>query len=69
MSKKVVQRDFIVEKILDKKYIRNKLRYLIKWEGFTEMDNTWELIKNLNNLMLMIRDFEQDFREKEASTL
>jgi hypothetical protein len=37
-----------VEKILDYKYIRGTLHYLIKWEGYPDSENTWEPVKNLN---------------------
>jgi hypothetical protein len=37
-----------VEKILDYKYIRGTLYYLIKWEGYPDSENIWELVKNLN---------------------
>jgi hypothetical protein len=40
--------EYEVEEILDQKYIRGKLHYLIKWEGYPHSENTWEPIKNLN---------------------
>jgi len=33
---------FEVEKVIDKKRINRVLHYLIKWEGYSEEDNTWE---------------------------
>ena len=32
-----------VDEILDKKKIKNKWHYLIKWQGFDDADATWEL--------------------------
>jgi hypothetical protein len=40
--------EYEVEEILDQKYIRGKLHYLIKWEGYPHSENTWEPITNLN---------------------
>jgi hypothetical protein len=31
-----------VDKILDKKKIKNKLHYLVSWKGFDESSNSWE---------------------------
>ena len=33
---------FTVESILDKKIKKNKLYYLVKWEGWDSKHNTWE---------------------------
>jgi hypothetical protein len=44
-----------VEEILDQKYIRGNLYYLIKWEGYPYSENIWEPVKNLNCL----RDLEK----------
>jgi Chromo (CHRromatin Organisation MOdifier) domain len=35
-------REYIVNKILDKKIMKGRAYYLINWEGFSEKDNTWE---------------------------
>jgi hypothetical protein len=47
--------EYEVEEILDQKYIRGWLHYLIKWEGYPYSENTWEPVKNLNCL----RDLEK----------
>lgn len=48
-----------VEKILDKKKISGKVLYLVKWEGYTSDDNTWEPVSNLKHLKSMINDFNK----------
>lgn len=43
------QEEYVVEKILDKRYNRRKKRieYLIKWAGYdSESENTWESAEN-----------------------
>src|SRR5271163_1405061 len=36
------EEEWIVEEILDSKMVNRKLRYLIKWEGFSIEHNSWE---------------------------
>ncbi|XP_070496655.1 chromo domain-containing protein cec-1-like [Chironomus tepperi] len=45
---------YYVEKILDRKVIKDKPYYYIKWEGYTESDNTWEPAENLDKTLIKI---------------
>ena len=47
--------EFIVERLLDKKTIKGKVCYLVKWDGFTNDDNTWEQRKELYKNPLLKR--------------
>ena len=47
--------EFIVEMLLDKKTIKGKVCYLVKWDGFTNDDNTWEPRKELYKNPLLKR--------------
>ena len=38
-----------VEKILQHKDINGEWHYLVKWKRYSESENTWELIINLND--------------------
>eukprot|EP01099_Mayorella_cantabrigiensis_P001840 TRINITY_DN1806_c0_g1_i2.p1 TRINITY_DN1806_c0_g1~~TRINITY_DN1806_c0_g1_i2.p1 ORF type:complete len:236 (+),score=75.14 TRINITY_DN1806_c0_g1_i2:48-755(+) len=40
--------EFIVEKILKKRIKGGKVEYLLKWEGYSEQESTWEREEDLN---------------------
>jgi len=48
-----------VEKVLNKKKIREVEKYLIRWKGFTVEGDTWERKENLKNAEELIKKFEQ----------
>ena len=41
------EEEYLVEKILDSKYRHNRLRYLVKWQGYSDLHNSWEPGENL----------------------
>jgi len=49
-----------VEKILNKKTMREVVKYLIQWKGFTAEGDTWERRENLKNAEELIEEFEQE---------
>jgi len=48
-----------VEKILNKKRIREVVKYLVWWKGFTAEGDTWEREENLKNVEELIKEFER----------
>lgn len=48
-----------IEKVVDKRVKGHKVFYLIKWEGFSEAENTWEPIENLQSCQHLIHSFER----------
>jgi len=43
------EEEYIVEEILDSRLRHNKLEFLVKWEGYTNENNSWELEDNCRN--------------------
>ena len=57
---------YIVEKIVGKKKDKSgKIRYLIKWQGYDEKDNTWERAENVLSKHL-ITEFELEQTAKKS---
>ena len=54
--------DYEVERILEKKGTGKRLRYLVKWIGWPEEDNTWEPVDNLTNAKDLITAFEDTLK-------
>jgi hypothetical protein len=50
--------EYEVKTILDKRTLRNRPQYLVKWLGYPLHDATWEPIENLGNAQETIQKFE-----------
>jgi len=48
---------YVVEKILNSRMFRQKLQYLVKWEGYGIEGNTWEYSENLNHALEKVTEF------------
>jgi Chromo (CHRromatin Organisation MOdifier) domain len=48
---------YVVEEILDLRLHRNKLEFLVKWEGYTDENNSWEPKDNCKNSQAAICNF------------
>ncbi|XP_064544104.1 chromo domain-containing protein rhino-like [Drosophila montana] len=50
-----------VEKILKKRYVNGRAQLLLKWQGYSMEESTWEPIENLTgDCMRMLADFEAE---------
>ena len=56
--------EYEVEAILDSKFMRNKLYYLVDWSGYSLNDRTWEPAENLNNATEIVADFHHRYPDK-----
>jgi len=57
-------KNFIAEKILSKKIEGKTTYYLVKWQGYSPKDATWETKYSVRNNKL-VRDFERLWQEKQ----
>ena len=59
------EKEYEIEEILDRQERRGKIRYLVKWKGYTVEGNTWEELENLKNAMEKVEEFEKGRFEEE----
>jgi len=55
------EEEWEVEKILNKRQIREKDKYLVCWKGFTAESDTWKGRENLKNVKEVIKEFEKEY--------
>jgi len=53
-----------VEKILNKRTVRGKKKFLVRWKGYTVEEDTWENRENLENVKELVEEFEREYREE-----
>lgn len=56
------EREYAVEKFLDKRSINGKVEYLIKWYGYPEKINSWEPKENLR-CEIELKEFEEKLKQ------
>jgi len=56
------EEEWEVERILNKRRVRGKNKYLVHWKGFTAESDTWEGRENLENAKEAIEEFEREYR-------
>ena len=49
--------EFEVEKILNKRVVRGKEKFLVQWKGYTAEGDTWESRENLKNTRELVEEF------------
>jgi len=58
------EEEFEVEKIINKRTIRGKKKFLVRWKGYTVEEDTWESRENLENAKELVEEFEKIYREE-----
>jgi len=58
------EEEFKVEKILNKRMVRGKEKFLVRWKGYTVEEDTWENRENLENAKGLVEEFKREYREE-----
>jgi len=53
-----------VEKILNKRMVREKEKFLVRWKGYMAGENTWKNRENLKNAKELVEEFEKKHGEE-----
>jgi len=56
------EEEWKVERILNKRRVRGKDKYLVRWKGFTMESDTWEGRENLENAKEAVEEFEKEYQ-------
>ena len=58
------EEEYEVEDILDAKYFGKTLKFLVKWKGYQDHDNTWEPETSLTNCSEILNKFKDSYPQK-----
>ena len=58
------EEEFEVEKILNKRMVRGKESFLVRWKGYMAEEDTWENRENLGNVEELVEEFERVYGEE-----
>jgi len=53
-----------VEKILNKRTVKGKEKFLVRWKGYIAEEDIWENEENLENTKELVEEFEREYREE-----
>ena len=53
-----------MEKILNKRRVREKDKFLVWWKGYTAEEDMWENRENLGNAKELVEEFEREYGEE-----
>jgi len=59
------EEEWEVEKIMNKRKVRGREKYLVRWKGCTAEEDTWESRENLKNAMELVEEFERNYSREE----
>ena len=55
------EEEFKVKKILNKRVVREKKKFLVRWKGYMAEEDTWESKENLENAKELVNKFEREY--------
>jgi len=63
------EKEWEVEKIMNKRWVRERDKYLVQWKECIAEEDTWESRENLKNASELVKEFKKEYgREEEEKT-
>ncbi|KAH8402225.1 hypothetical protein KR009_010496, partial [Drosophila setifemur] len=59
--------EFVVDKIIGKRYVLGRPQALVKWVGFANEESTWEPYENLSTCIVLLCDFEAEVFKRSTA--
>jgi len=54
-----------VEKIINKRKVQGRDKYLVQWKEYTAKKDTWESKENLKNTIELVEEFKKKYHREE----
>lgn len=61
------EEEYVVEKVLDRRVVKGRVEFFLKWKGYSDKHNTWEPEKNLDCPEL-ISEFMKTYKKGSGGT-
>jgi len=58
------EEEFEIEKILNKRTVKGKEKFLVRWKGYIAEEDTWKNRENLKNTKELVKEFERKYGEE-----
>jgi len=58
------EEEFEVERILNKRTVQGREKFLVRWKEYTAEEDTWESRENLGNVKELVEEFERKYGEE-----